>query len=134
MRAFCERQGLDLSSVRFLYDGQRLQDDQTPAAVEMQDGNCIQVFLYQTGGWGSQQIYLKVKDADGNEVSFKCKSTAKLEDVMDSFCQQRGRSPGSLRFFTSDGTRIDDDDTPKSLILDDGDVTNAHEKQQGRGS
>ncbi|PVH68942.1 molecular determinants of paralogue-specific sumo-Sim recognition, partial [Cadophora sp. DSE1049] len=48
--AYCERQGLDILAVRFLFDGIRLQDDQTPAAVDMEDEDCIQVFLYQLGG------------------------------------------------------------------------------------
>ena len=31
--AYCQRQGIDPSSVRFLYDGERIGDDQTPKEV-----------------------------------------------------------------------------------------------------
>lgn len=35
MEAYCGRQGVDISSIRFLYDGQRVQPDQTPKEVKI---------------------------------------------------------------------------------------------------
>jgi hypothetical protein len=36
MRAFCERQGKDLSTVRFLFDGDKVNDGDTPEKVSRQ--------------------------------------------------------------------------------------------------
>jgi small ubiquitin-related modifier len=33
MRTFCQHQGKDLATVRFLYDGERIKEEQTPDEV-----------------------------------------------------------------------------------------------------
>jgi len=50
MNAFCERQGVSPNSVRFLYDGKRITGDATPAELDMEDGDSIDVVVEQTGG------------------------------------------------------------------------------------
>ncbi|EON61031.1 hypothetical protein W97_00241 [Coniosporium apollinis CBS 100218] len=50
MDAFCERQGKLPSSVRFLFDGQRVQATDTPDTLEMQDGDILEVVQEQIGG------------------------------------------------------------------------------------
>eukprot|EP00965_Chrysotila_dentata_P215025 6188519-Pleurochrysis_carterae.AAC.3 len=35
MNAFCQRQGVQMNSVRFLFDGQRLTETQTPQQVRV---------------------------------------------------------------------------------------------------
>ncbi|EWG38138.1 hypothetical protein FVEG_01454 [Fusarium verticillioides 7600] len=50
MGAFCERQGKATSSVRFLFDGTRVQPTDTPDALEMQDGDTLEVHQEQVGG------------------------------------------------------------------------------------
>ncbi|CAG8448154.1 13583_t:CDS:2 [Acaulospora morrowiae] len=50
MDAFCTRQGKLLNSVRFLYDGERIREDQTPQELDMEDGDTIDVMVEQTGG------------------------------------------------------------------------------------
>ncbi|KAL6920158.1 hypothetical protein ACHAPO_000982 [Fusarium lateritium] len=50
MTAFCERQGKTTSSVRFLFDGTRVQPTDTPDALEMQDGDTLEVHQEQVGG------------------------------------------------------------------------------------
>mmetsp|Transcript_26318 Transcript_26318/g.61406 ORF Transcript_26318/g.61406 Transcript_26318/m.61406 type:complete len:94 (+) Transcript_26318:84-365(+) len=50
MNAFCNRQGVAMSSVRFLFDGQRLRETQTPAELDMEDGDVIDVMVEQMGG------------------------------------------------------------------------------------
>ncbi|KAG4442861.1 hypothetical protein IFR05_001657 [Cadophora sp. M221] len=144
MNAYCQRQGLDMKAVRFLFDGERLQEDDTPTSREMEEDDVIEVFLEQLGGATDQEvegsgepkpepqkISIKVKDSRGDEVEFKCKSTTVLKKLMDAFCQQRGRKPDTLRFFTPDGKRINNTDTPESLNLEDGDLLDVHEEQQG---
>jgi small ubiquitin-related modifier len=50
MSAFCERQGKTLASVRFLFEGQRVQPTDTPDTLEMQDGDTLEVHQEQVGG------------------------------------------------------------------------------------
>lgn len=50
MSAYCKRVGADLESVRFLFDGQRLRPDQTPADLGMEDEDEIDAMVQQTGG------------------------------------------------------------------------------------
>ena len=41
MKTFCERQGVGYNSVRFLFDGERIRANDTPADLEMEDGDVI---------------------------------------------------------------------------------------------
>ncbi|KAG5981289.1 hypothetical protein E4U55_003105 [Claviceps digitariae] len=50
MNAFCERQGKSITSVRFLFDGARVQPTDTPDALEMADGDTLEVHQEQVGG------------------------------------------------------------------------------------
>ncbi|KAG0377785.1 Small ubiquitin- modifier 2 [Mortierella sp. AD032] len=50
MEAYCERQGKHVGSVRFLYDGERIQPTNTPNELEMEDGDSIDVMVEQVGG------------------------------------------------------------------------------------
>jgi small ubiquitin-related modifier len=50
INSYCERQSISSSNVRFLYNGQRILDEQTPKSLEMEDNDVIDVVLQQTGG------------------------------------------------------------------------------------
>ena len=50
MNAFCQRQGVNLNAVRFLFDGNRINPSQTPEQLEMEDGDVIDVMVEQQGG------------------------------------------------------------------------------------
>ncbi|KAL1922628.1 uncharacterized protein VTP21DRAFT_10167 [Calcarisporiella thermophila] len=50
MTAYCERQGKSLNSVRFLYDGERIQPENTPEELEMENGDTLDVMIEQIGG------------------------------------------------------------------------------------
>jgi len=50
MNAFCERQGKALSSVRFLFDGNRVNPTDSPDGLDMQDGDTLEVHQEQIGG------------------------------------------------------------------------------------
>jgi len=51
MTAFCERQGKALNTVRFLFEGQRVQPGDTPDTLEMADGDTLEVHQEQVGGY-----------------------------------------------------------------------------------
>ncbi|KAK6529293.1 hypothetical protein TWF281_008470 [Arthrobotrys megalospora] len=50
MDAFCERQGKSPTTVRFLFDGSRVQPGDTPDTLDMQDGDTLEVHQEQIGG------------------------------------------------------------------------------------
>eukprot|EP00475_Leptophrys_vorax_P033703 TRINITY_DN5341_c0_g1_i1.p1 TRINITY_DN5341_c0_g1~~TRINITY_DN5341_c0_g1_i1.p1 ORF type:complete len:113 (-),score=42.97 TRINITY_DN5341_c0_g1_i1:182-520(-) len=50
MEAYCKRVGKETSEVRFLFDGQRIEGDQTPQELEMEDDDEIDAMVAQTGG------------------------------------------------------------------------------------
>jgi len=50
MKAYCERKGFAPGAVRFLYDGNRINDDVTPEKLNMEDNDVIDVMVQQTGG------------------------------------------------------------------------------------
>ncbi|XP_027430336.1 small ubiquitin-related modifier 2-like isoform X1 [Zalophus californianus] len=50
MKAYCERQGLSKRQIRFRFDGQPINETDTPVQLEMEDEDTIDVFQQQTGG------------------------------------------------------------------------------------
>ncbi|KAL9107964.1 MAG: hypothetical protein Q9227_007179 [Pyrenula ochraceoflavens] len=50
MDAFCERQGKQRNTVRFLFDGTRVQADDNPESLDMADGDTLEVHQEQIGG------------------------------------------------------------------------------------
>jgi small ubiquitin-related modifier len=48
--AFCEKQGLDLKTVRFNVDGNRVEVTKTISAVGLEDGDIIDCMVMQVGG------------------------------------------------------------------------------------
>ncbi|EFA78932.1 small ubiquitin-like protein [Heterostelium album PN500] len=50
MDAYCQRQSINPNSIRFLYDGQRLQQERTPKDYNMENNDIIDVVIEQVGG------------------------------------------------------------------------------------
>jgi small ubiquitin-related modifier len=50
MEAYCERQSLHLDQMRFLFDGNRVRDHQTPEDLEMEDDDVIDAMRAMIGG------------------------------------------------------------------------------------
>ena len=48
--AYCGRVGASPHTVRFLYNGERLQPENTPKDIDMHDGDVVDAVLQQTGG------------------------------------------------------------------------------------
>jgi len=58
--AYANKVGKDVSSIRFLYDGARINDDDTPASLDMEDNDTIDVMVEQVGGFDESHPYLQV--------------------------------------------------------------------------
>jgi small ubiquitin-related modifier len=79
----------------------------------------------------SEHLNIKVTD-NNNEVFFKIKRSTQLKKLMDAFCERQGKSPQSVRFLF-DGTRVQPDDNPETLDMQDGDTLEVHQEQVGGG-
>ncbi|CAK5277940.1 unnamed protein product [Mycena citricolor] len=53
--AYANKVGKDVGSIRFLYDGSRISDDDTPATLDMEDNDTIDVMVEQVGGRASRR-------------------------------------------------------------------------------
>ena len=51
-KSYSDRQGVPVTSLRFLFDGRRIDDAETPKQLEMEDGDVIEVYQEQVGGGG----------------------------------------------------------------------------------
>lgn len=78
----------------------------------------------------SVRVCLQVRDAEGNEVQFKIKKSTHLKKLMDAYCTRMGVQKGSYRFLF-DGHRINEDDTPESLDMQELDCVDAMVSQLG---
>ena len=84
MSTYCERAGLALQTIRFSFNGTRINESDTPKGLDMEDGDTIEVFQQQSGG-GSSQVTatqggscLIISTAEGGtrkQVSFGCFSS-----------------------------------------------------------
>merc|ERR1712018_134258 len=54
-KSYAERVGVPVSSLRFLFDGRRINDDETPKALEMEQDDVIEVYQERTGGHNKEQ-------------------------------------------------------------------------------
>ena len=49
MRAFCQHQGVAIQSVRFLFDGRSILEQDTPMELEMENFPLVDVMFEQSG-------------------------------------------------------------------------------------
>jgi small ubiquitin-related modifier len=52
-QAFCRRNNLDPMTIRFFFQGERINEDHTPDDLGLQDGDKVDSFVRQTAGSGS---------------------------------------------------------------------------------
>lgn len=138
--AYAQRIGVAVAALKFTYDGNRVKDEDTPKMLELDDNDQIDVFLNQTGGADEEggaavkseeaAITIKVTEASGDEIAFKVKKSTKMAKIMEAFAQRKGVASNMLRFMV-DGKRVNAEDTPKTLELEDGDQVDVVLQQEG---
>ncbi|KAL9187831.1 hypothetical protein ACHAXT_006209 [Thalassiosira profunda] len=79
---------------------------------------------------GSEPITIRVRDQSGEETYFKIKKSTKMQKVFETYAQRKGVQAASLRFLL-DGDRIQADQTPKQLEMDDQDQIDCMLEQSG---
>ncbi|KAI1303046.1 Small ubiquitin-related modifier [Halotydeus destructor] len=50
-KSYSERVGVPVTSLRFLFDGRRINDTDTPKTLEMENDDVIEVYQEQSGGY-----------------------------------------------------------------------------------
>ncbi len=80
------------------------------------------------GGGEQQYIKLKVVGQDSNEVHFRVKMTTQMGKLKKSYAERIGVQASSLRFLF-DGRRINDDDNPKTMEMENDDVIEVYQEQ-----
>jgi small ubiquitin-related modifier len=50
--AFADKKGISVNSLRFAIDGTRINEDDTPRGLDLDEDDQIDCFLEQTGGGG----------------------------------------------------------------------------------
>ena len=123
-KSYSERVGVPITSLRFLFDGRRINDDETPKALEMEQDDVIEVYQEQTGGGEDENITLKIKGIVSTEMTFKVKPSMTINNVKKSFSQKAGVPIENIKF-TFKRKVITDDQTPLDLELGDEDVIRA---------
>ncbi|KAF8151811.1 small ubiquitin-related modifier [Crassisporium funariophilum] len=78
----------------------------------------------------NQTINIKVVSSTGEEVFFKIKRSTKLTKLQGAYASKVGKDVGSIRFLY-DGARIQDEDTPSSLEMEDNDTIDVMVEQVG---
>ncbi|VDM07910.1 unnamed protein product [Wuchereria bancrofti] len=74
----------------------------------------------------SEYIKLRVVGQDSNEVHFRVKFGTSMGKLKKSYADRMGVDVGSLRFLF-DGRRINDEDTPKTLEIEEDDIIEVSE-------
>ncbi|CAJ0956713.1 unnamed protein product, partial [Mesorhabditis belari] len=81
-------------------------------------------------GGEKEYIKLKVVGQDANEVHFRVKFGTSMGKLKKSYAERTGVQVGQLRFLF-DGRRINDEDTPKTLDMEEDDVIEVYAEQLG---
>lgn len=75
-------------------------------------------------------INVRVVNSDGNEIYFRIKRTTPFRRLFSTYHTKVGSPAGSFRFFF-DGRRLEEDQTPAELEMNDQDLIDALVTQTG---
>ena len=75
-------------------------------------------------------LTLTVSDQHGAKTFFKIRSDTRLGKVFNAYSKRRGVEKETLRF-TFEGARIEEDDTPAGLDIEEGDMIDVFQEQTG---
>jgi len=109
---------------RLLINGRRIQDEQTPQILGIESGNVITV--ESTG-----RITITIQDQNSNEAKFNVKKSSKIAKLKQAFASKIGETNVSELRLVFDGRRVDDNQTPASYDMKDGDVIEVFREMTG---
>ena len=88
MEMFCVREGIARSKARFYFNDEVIGELETPADLEMENGDAIQVMVDKPDA--SKYLDIRTVSEDGSETYFKLKYTTPLQKLMHAFCNAKG--------------------------------------------
>merc|ERR1711925_27584 len=137
-KSYSERVGVPITSLRFLFDGRRINDDETPKALEMEQDDVIEVYQEQTGGGmimfetldeaPEYTFDLQVIGAGGSRAWLTVLPGMDMRDIKRSFCDQVGVPASMVKFSLYSYQRkkvvvdLKDEATPETLGIGPDDV------------
>ena len=80
--------------------------------------------------YNDEYIRVRVVAQSGDEIHFRVKQTTKMGKLKESYCERLGVPVNSLQFRFV-GRRINDDDTPQTIGLEQDDNIKAVDVQGG---
>lgn len=111
----CEK----VESLRFLFNGRRINGDITPWNLDMKDGDVIDVFLEKCHKQTSDdKIFIKLI-SHSDEKNFRIKLSTQFGTLIKYYCNSKNIAESSIRFLYN-GLRVHDSDTPEILKMSTG--------------
>lgn len=121
--AYARQRGINVSSLHFMIDEERINDDDTAETLGLENGDLILCC-----DCDDSYITVCVRDLTGDSVDYKIKKTTKMSNVFCAYAERKKVHVSSLRFCNvrdEEGESIEencinDTDTPEILKLEEG--------------
>ena len=78
----------------------------------------------------SETLQIGIRNPNGEVTKFKVKNTTKMGKVMAAYASKNNLDINTIKFIL-DGERVEKDDTPKTLELEEGDSIDHFQEQVG---
>jgi small ubiquitin-related modifier len=140
--AFARKVGLPTAMLKFMRDGERISEIETPASLELYDEDQIDVFHVAVGGENGEDeqeqgennvtdlLTIFVKDSDGERTGFRVKKNIEFQKIFEAFAKRKNYDLKYIRF-TYDGDKLNAHSSPKIQKMEDNDEIQASVQQHG---
>ncbi|WJX91766.1 hypothetical protein P8452_73493 [Trifolium repens] len=120
MNAYCHHHSVGFNSIDFLFNEHRVQAEQSPDEMLMEDGDEINAIVYDK----SRRINLKVTGQDGNAIFVCIDKSTQLKKLVKAYCDYYSVDLNSVTFWF-DGNQLQGNHCPAELHMNDGDEIDA---------
>lgn len=126
--AYCSRNGLNRSNYSFYTNtGVFISDQDTPSSLSLKNNDLIEAVQTSNNTVNSivrkqdvKQLSINVTDGM-SQLTFKIRYDIKMSRVMNIYCSRQGIIRKFYKFYSEFDVEIQDDDTPFTLSMNDGD-------------
>ena len=118
MIAISQMKNWPVARLSFTMNGKKIEEKETPKSLKLMDQTVIDCELVPQVAVKDTTLTIRVKDQSGDETFFKVKKSTKMANIFRAYAQRKGVEYHVL-YFLLDGTRIDGEETPSSLELEE---------------